>query len=143
MKIIFLDIDGVIVTGKSFNDDCEVDSHCVYWVNRLTEETGAVLVLSSSRRQSRSFGECIQLLQNWGITGRLMSKTPILDDDNERGDEIRLWMEQFPGEYSFIIIDDSEDMKDLESCRIRTTWENGFTENEYLQAKEILEGRAR
>jgi HAD domain in Swiss Army Knife RNA repair proteins len=141
MKIIFLDIDGVIVTGKSFNDNCEVDSNCVYWLNRLTEETGAVLVLSSSRRKSRSFGECVQLLQNWGITGRLMSKTRILDDNHERGDEIRLWMETFPGEYSFIIIDDSENMKDLESRRIRTTWENGFTENEYLQAREILEAR--
>jgi hypothetical protein len=38
MKIIFLDIDGVIVTGKSFNDRCEVDANCIRGLNRLTDE---------------------------------------------------------------------------------------------------------
>ena len=64
MKIIFLDIDGVMNSEKSLNDFFEQDGEerfehwiphpmHVKWLNKITDETGAKIVISSPWRTNR------------------------------------------------------------------------------------------
>lgn len=48
MKVIFLDIDGVLNTSKTFENGLEIDSFRLEYLKTIIEETSAKIVLSSS-----------------------------------------------------------------------------------------------
>lgn len=94
MKIIFLDIDGVLnhelwATERMYRNRVEDDSDYEYYrnffdpksiafLNLITEKTGAKIVVSSSWRRSRTVEELRELLKLMGVTGEVFSKTPHL-----------------------------------------------------------------
>lgn len=53
MKAIFLDIDGVLITPKQARNpnDKSADATCVANLNQIVEQTGAKIIISSSRRE--------------------------------------------------------------------------------------------
>ena len=63
MKIIFLDIDGVICTPKT--DFRYLDIRCVNHLNNIVEDTGAKIVISSSWRYGRTLKGLQNLLYNF------------------------------------------------------------------------------
>lgn len=90
MKVIFLDVDGVLNSDEFFDnnkDNSYIDEKTVRLVKKAVEETGAKVVVSSSFRYTRSFGKVQEILLRNGIT---FDKTPFLD--NERGKEIKQWI---------------------------------------------------
>lgn len=118
MKLIFLDIDGVL-NHQSFyeNTDYSVrnkererlddewgDMFCpksTAWYNKLTDATGAKTVVSSSKRHIE--GNLDYMRQMWlnrGFTGELLSITPFLSFKQQatrtaaRGCEIQTWLER-------------------------------------------------
>lgn len=116
MKIIFLDIDGVLnhqlwfesINGKPEYKKEGPDDYrrwfCPFSVdllNHLTTETGAKIVVSSSWRKGRTVEQLQKLLKDNGITGEVIDKTPYLrftgvDDYTysvPRGCEIKAWLE--------------------------------------------------
>lgn len=102
MKVIFLDVDGVLNSDEFFDnntDNSYIDEKTVRLVKKAVEETGAKVVVSSSFRYTRSFGKVQEILLRNGIA---FDKTPFLD--NERGKEIKQWID----EHSKI----SEELKD-------------------------------
>ena len=103
MKVIFLDVDGVLNSDEFFDnnkDNSYIDEKTVRLLKKAVEETGAKVVVSSSFRYTRSFGKVQEILLRNGIT---FDKTPFLD--NERGKEIKQWI----AEHSKI----SEELKDV------------------------------
>lgn len=117
MKVIFLDIDGVLNT-KSYRENPEVDyfEHPISEIHMclleyLAKTTGAKIVLSSTWReywelgeeQSDSFGYYInKLFSKYGL--EIYDKTPELRD---RSDEIDAWKKLHEGEIeSYVILDD-------------------------------------
>lgn len=61
MKVIFLDIDGVLNTARTFRRQhkiwketgergLEIDEFRVFYLQKIVEQTGAIIVLSSSWR---------------------------------------------------------------------------------------------
>lgn len=78
MKIIFLDIDGVLNSEKwyteRFDKDlqsyplCEFDPLCVEQLNILIQKTNAKLVISSTWRLGRTIDELKNLFEKVGIT---------------------------------------------------------------------------
>lgn len=131
MKIIFLDIDGVLNSAAWFKrrkgkeldkDNFHFDPEAVKELNKITDETGAKIVLSSTWRKNRSLESLRELFQNVGITGELIDKTPVLyfkgpnggQRSVPRGVEIKEWLEQSdlkPHLFrSYVIIDDDSDM---------------------------------
>ena len=102
MKVIFLDVDGVLNSDEFFDnnkDNSYIDEKTVRLLKKAVEETGAKVVVSSSFRYTRSFGKVQEILLRNGIT---FDKTPFLD--NERGKERKQWI----AEHSKI----SEELKD-------------------------------
>lgn len=121
MKIIFLDIDGVLnhqlhYSSPEFNEskkdvdkekqkvDYELrqfNGYSIGLLNGLTDDTGAKIVISSSWRKGRTVGELRDLFEKVGISGQVIDKTPVLNfigvEDYHysvpRGCEIKAWLE--------------------------------------------------
>ena len=119
MKIIFLDFDGVICThdsilnaqriikeDKKLYDSESIVSVLVENLNKVIEQTGAVVVITSDWRYSYSVDEMAAFLKNKGFIGQVFDVIPKSKNDN-RGEEIRTWINDF---YciirGFIILDD-------------------------------------
>lgn len=144
MKIIFLDIDGVlnsIRTRETFEDFVFVDDDKILLLKDLIDKTNAKIVLSSSWRTGWRFKEknprcanedvrlfeALQLkLKEFDI--ELMSYT---DNFWHRGKEIDTWLKQWQGEKveSFIILDDmpKEDFEPNTDHLIQTNIATGLT----------------
>ncbi len=124
MKIIFLDIDGVLNntrTKETVDDFIFVEDNKILLLKEIINKTGAKIVLSSSWRKGWRFKEenpkCASVevrlfkalelkLKSHGI--ELMSYTPHLW---QRGEEIEIWLDEWRGEEieSFVILDDMEE----------------------------------
>ena len=132
MKIIFLDIDGVLVHSKTVGNaklkplpktDLERDSrvfdpNCINILNKITEATGASLVISSSWRIASSVQYIKELFEKIGITGEVVDFTPVIH--NGRGNEIQEWLDNHPKITEYLIVDDEdEDMERLKEEMLR------------------------
>jgi len=125
MRVIFLDIDGVLncqifYEKNSFNhrqDTWVKQNICTErmgWLNDLCEKVGAKVVISSSWRIGRRLDELKEELKSVGATFDIIGFTPNLRGDGYlRGNEIYKYIEDNLGgsEYrDYVIIDDDSDM---------------------------------
>ena len=167
MKVVMLDIDGVLCTPESMKMGYvrvqdrplhKFQRSCVAALNRLTDESGAVLVISSTWRH---FGQSIleEHFKKEGITGKIVGITPngierrtasrAIIISVERGLEIQDWLDKNQGVESFVIIDDSSDMAHLMHKLVQTKWQDpdgdkskeGLTEAKVDEALEMLRGK--
>lgn len=134
MKFIFLDVDGVLnyeefYTGGKRSDSYPLSEFCpdaVNQVNRIIENTGATVVLSSSWRHGRTKEEMNAILKEAGFKYEIYDFTPNLSYDKkcggdwiERGNEILKWLIDNKHynynayritDHNYVIIDDDTDM---------------------------------
>ena len=110
MKVIFLDIDGVLNSDEYLDKvkksdiqgiERDIDVEKVKLLKRAIDETGARVVLSSSWRYTRNARYLKELLANYRIR---VDSTPYIRD--ERGLEIKKWLSENQGVEDFIILDD-------------------------------------
>lgn len=115
MKVIFLDIDGVLNSHEYWKREgsatsgafeytsikrwvADIDPRAVKRLNRLIRKTGAKVVLSTSWRQGAPpeffKGNTLEFLQEVlemrGFRGKIIGETPYLPG-RPRSDEIRTW----------------------------------------------------
>ena len=131
MKVIFLDIDGVLNytqwyvsdrnPGNINGQEGDIDPMCVERVLRICKETGAKVVITSDWRIS--WEGTLMRLERMGLTRDIViDKTPypwgisrrdyMLCDDDEyctRGAEINMWLRDHPECTNFVIVDDRID----------------------------------
>ena len=158
MKIIFLDIDGVLNSAEymsfkqeewnSGDDSKMIDENSVSLLNKIVQETGAKVVISSSWRLHFTIEKLREILCSKGFIGEIIDKTPTINpliDEIEvhgnipRGLEIQKWLRSKPHNIeSFVILDDNSDMVHLSKFLVKTTWEHGMLEQHVLKAIEIL-----
>jgi hypothetical protein len=123
MKVIFLDIDGVLnhenwfkkrmtikndFNSKEWNDHYpfyEFDPESVKQLNKIIDKTGAKVVISSTWRHGRTVEQLQEILDKVGFIGEVIDKTPSFiarGTDNlgekisytiPRGCEIDWWLE--------------------------------------------------
>lgn len=155
MKIVFLDIDGVLNSDDWYKSgeakkayektkivsDYHFDPNAWKWVEKLLIETGAKIVLSSSWRNFtleatlKDFtGNNFEVLNKYivGITPRSALR--------RRGNEIKTFIETTDIKIDkYVIIDDDTDFNtDQLPYFVRTDWFHGITEENYNKAKKIL-----
>lgn len=148
MKIIFLDIDGVLnytecwVKPEHKNKGClKWDANCVKQLNRIIQETGAKIVVSSTWRLINY--DYYVLTKEMDIEGEFIGKTINLGDDGTRGDEIKDWLNNNEVN-QFIIVDDDPDneMGDLKEYLIQPIGViDGLTKKLADKAIEKLKGK--
>jgi len=141
MKVLFLDIDGVLNSEKWFKERTKEQqfSHaselCVelmHLFDEIVEQTGCKVVLSSTWRLSRTWRED---LEHQGLnTNSIIDRTPHMPrpagtsvEYCERGKEIAQWLSEHPEVTVYAILDDDRDMLP-EQPFFRTTWKIGLTE---------------
>lgn len=139
MRIIFLDVDGVLNTAASFErrHGDVVDPACVARFNRLIDETGARVVLSSTWRLARGFRT---VLRDLGVRANIVDRTPYFTDGRRRGHEIAAWLAANPGVTSYVILDDEDDMLPGQPL-VRTRLADGLTDADVERAKAMLLSR--
>lgn len=146
MKIIFLDFDGVMLNRSSFAKCSGIYSKaapsCVAALNKITDATGAKIVVSSTWRLGLSLIELREHLKEWGVTADVIDRTPFLSYAAVRGHEITMWITSFKRDDidSFVILDDEKDMGALLSRLVRTKFNDGLTEADADKAIELLSG---
>lgn len=142
MKIIFLDIDGVLNTRRSLRAREKANQKCIAALNSLLLRSDAKIVVSSSWRIGRSRIQMCDTLNKMGvIPGRILGLTPVIDDNYFRGNEIQAWIDMNASRYeidSFVIIDDDNDMEHLLPHLVQTNMIDGLTEELAAQALSFL-----
>lgn len=152
MKVIFLDVDGVLNSGEGlkqhinkngFNGILEyskIEDKPLKLLQEIIEKTSAKIVLSSSWNNNKRLYEKLERrLRDCGM--EIYDITPSLGSGNQRGDEIREWISANPVE-KFIILDDDSDMCEYTTMEnfINTTYKHGLTEELKDKAIEVLNG---
>ena len=174
MKVLFLDIDGVLnsenwfgyrlycIKNNMFNEVINfvntnderikyklsmIDDRAIANLNRIIEETGCKVVLSSSWRSSieseNIFTE--NLLKLKGFKYEFYDVTPRLwfsDFSIRRGEEIKFWLDKESEKHeieSFVILEDDSDMLPEQMNNfIHVDGQVGLTDRDVLTAIEIL-----
>ncbi len=159
MKVIFLDIDGVLNHEEFFMahiDEMEqfpVDPACVRRIKEIVDATGARIVLTSSWRMgwNRGAGEMdelcrrlVEIMAEFDL--EIYDKTDWLRS-GDRGLEIREWINKAPLRVErFVIIDDNDfhwAKRRLDSYWIQTDFSDGGLKEEHVPraVKILTDGR--
>jgi hypothetical protein len=154
MKVIFVDVDGVLNTPATWGAwsrmgyAAALESALIARVRQLALDTGARCVLSSTwRLNTGSKGEqggypmsIASFKQRGWLEARehFVGATPYLAG-LQRGQEIRAWLKAHPEVTAFVVLDDSSDMLGVEAHHVAVDPHVGLTDADCVWAKKILE----
>lgn len=157
IKVIFLDIDGVLNGDNGsplFSEGWPIshlETNLIEKINQIVEaldqisEIKTKIVISSSWRVRFTLPEMIEMLQTKGLRVEIIGVTPRLFPKKmslpvERGQEIKAWLQDIK-EYQvnkFVILDDESDMMDLKNFLIKTNYKTGITDADVNKAINML-----
>lgn len=141
MKVLFLDIDGVVNKRENFDPaknpgPFPLDAYCAFLVGRIQLQTGCKVVLSSSWRYH---AEARQIVSK-RVTELLDHTTTNFKWDGVkrfargrewphelRGDEVNQWLSEHPEVTKYAILDDEADFYDDQPL-FKTTFDEGLTD---------------
>ncbi|MFC1550692.1 HAD domain-containing protein [Candidatus Neomarinimicrobiota bacterium] len=157
MNIIFLDIDGVLVTRNSVkyqflhqpqSDKIRFSRRAVNNLNKLIKKTSAKIVITSTWRLLYTLDELIVKFKEQEIKGEIISTTSIIhhavEDDIPRGEKIADWLADRSDVDQYVIIDDDALADCIQfhpyNC-VNTSYKDGFASDGKLEeALHILLG---
>jgi hypothetical protein len=125
LRVVFLDIDGVLAPIRRWDRYGDLDSACVRVLNEIVARGGADVVVSSSWRYGKTIAELQAMLDAEGFAGRVLDKTPTGTPGADRGEEIASWLAAHAVE-GYVIIDDHADMGELRSRLVQTQPAHGL-----------------
>lgn len=145
MKILFLDIDGVVnckTTTQRHRGAIGIDPYLAFLVGKIQIDTECEVVLSSTWRL---WEESRNEVRKQVI--KFIDCTPSLKEHHERGYEIKAWLDEHPEVIRYAILDDDSDMlPEQKDNFFQTSWEHGITEDiakrvtEHLNKKAFVDG---
>lgn len=151
MKVIFLDVDGVLnernTPTRTKTHMIFIDEEKLFRLKRIVDATDAKIVLSSTwrydRDDARYNGDFLELQEAFRSVGLdFYSYTPVDAIGIRRGMEIRAWLGLHPEVDRFIILDD--ELYDFEERGllphlVKTDFaDGGLTEKHTREAIELL-----
>lgn len=147
MKVLFLDIDGVVNCSKTMQRHrgvIGIDPYMALLVDRIVQATGCEVVLSSTWRLWPETREEVkrQVCQFIDTTPQLlrsMSNGGFINGEDydgkggyqsaSRGYEIQDWLDRHPEVTQYAILDDDSDMLAQQKPNFfKTTWDDGLNE---------------
>lgn len=152
MKVLFLDIDGVLNSiatfkSRSRNGRERIDPACVQLLDQVIDATDARIVVSSTWRFS-GLDYVRHVLVRFGLRNAdaIMDVTPRLpapvaaDAALERGLEIGAWLRGRQDVEAFAIVDDDADMGPFLPRLVQTSFETGMTGDHTERLIALLNG---
>lgn len=150
MKVLFLDIDGVVNKRENFNPKgmmgpYPIDAYCAFLVGRIVLQTGCEVVLSSSWRHHpdgvKTVSErVVPLLDKTGNhkwDGKIRHARGRDWPHDLRGDEVNDWLAEHPEVERYAILDGDSDFYD-EQPLFQTTFKDGLTDEIAQQVIDYL-----
>lgn len=146
MKVLFLDIDGVLNSDTFYLNRpkeikhlpyplSEFDPACITRLNRILDETKARLVISSSWRHGTFLD---RILSKAGIATEMWDITPY-GMGKPRGYEIRQFLKEHPDIENYVILDDVDNMlPEQQPHLVLTKYYYGLTDEDAEKAINIL-----
>lgn len=141
-KYLFLDVDGVLNSVSWYREEWnknhaypqgDFDPKCVELVNRIVEETGCKVVVSSSWRTESNLQS---IFDKAGLKFKIHSITPF---GSHRGCEIQEWLDSQTEPYVYAIVDDDRDMLSHQrKYFIKTNTAIGITDEDVRHIINIL-----
>lgn len=133
MKILFLDVDGVLNHRQSISLYA-ISRPALRRLRHVLDSTGARVVMSSTWRKNPDHREVFKrrtLIQPIGYTP--------CHADGHRGGEIKAWLDQAPEVERYAIVDDDGDMLiEQRPFFVQTSFETGLLDEHVDQLIEIL-----
>lgn len=142
MKILFLDIDGVVnCSSTNFKTDLwPIDRYMAFLVGKIVMQTDCKVVLSSSWRVHPEGRETVEkhVVPVLDVTCRSWYDREN-DHHSTRGEEIQKWLDEHPEVTKYAILDDDSDMLPRQK-HFRTSWGSGLTEKIAQEVIQYLNG---
>ena len=144
MKILFLDIDGVLntptfideVDAKIFSSG-QIDPRLIDNLNIIVAQTNCKIVVSSTWRRHNSIQVLQKTLEDRRFKGSIIDLTPI--NDLPRHLQIEQWLDTTSLDVKkFVIVDDFYDMPNLTRHFVKTNEKFGLTEEDAFSCIKIL-----
>ncbi len=149
MKVLFLDVDGVLN-----NDDWCWELFYKYKVQvyrnnilyepsvlqlkRIVNETGCEIVVSSAwRKVPTAYEDLKNTLKRYGIS--VIGETPYVG--GTRGDDIEAWFKENGNVEAYTILDDDSDMDEHYGHLVQTNYFVGLTKEDADRCIEMLNGK--
>ena len=153
IKVIFLDIDGVlnslVYDRERKENDGNIDETRLPLIKRIVDETQAKIVLSSSWRTHWNQNPllCDSVGKDMAALFAVYQleiddKTPVLPS-NDRAEEIRMWLNQNPAVTHLVILDDNRfGWGELQEYLVSTSYRigRGLEEKHLLEVIRLLNG---
>ena len=144
VKIIFLDIDGVLNNDNTPPypkgwPESHIHDDLVAKVERLAQQSGAKIVMSTSWRAKFSAPEFQELLGKKGLTAEIIDCTPLKFSYRDRSGDIRDWLDDNAelGVEKFVALDDVQ-MYNMNGHLVLTDYHKGITDDDVEKALKIL-----
>jgi Swiss Army Knife RNA repair-like protein len=156
--VVFLDIDGVLnskqwyahercLSGRHFTVfnraetlEYSIDPDCVQRLNRILQQTGAVVIVSSSWRKKHALSEIVSILESRGFRGEVDGATSA-NGTLSRTEEITEWLaENRPPGAAYVVIDDELTSALPTERVVSPSNQTGLTDRDVEQAIAILTG---
>jgi hypothetical protein len=159
MKVLFLDIDGVLNStdflqrkaarngGRVIGTD-HIDPDAVSRLNTIIAMTDCKVVVSSVWRFNKTPDELYLHLRKHGFVGEVIGSTPQnAKKGYERGHEIQEWLDTVGQQFEepvecFVILDDDSDMVHLLHRLVKTKFANGLQDEHVAKAIALLSEEA-
>ncbi len=152
MKVIFLDIDGVLNSeewdkhvqsftyGARFNSCYLLSQEMILLLQNVVYQTNADIVLTSSwRTNERAMDALRKQLSLYHLPVR---DTTLYSTYNTRADDVNEWLRDNPSVHSYVIVDDYDDGftqdKTLSTHFVQTTYARGLTFEKAAEMIEVL-----
>jgi len=151
MKVVFLDLDGVLNSTDYLDNDPRATiivvsgpegllaPDMVECLNRITSATGASIVMTTAWRYHLDQERLVQALERAGVDAPVIDRTPILPGETRRT-EVQEWLDVHPEVTSFVILEDGHNMGHLKPFTVYTEEAVGLQDEHVGPAISILEG---
>jgi hypothetical protein len=151
MKVLFLDIDGVLNSREWFIVNKEnvlfhsglmhrhaedLDPQACKLVNQLCTEFSLSIVISSTWRRLHSLSEIQKMFASRGLSAPIIGATPQLRS-GYRGQEVDEWLYDHPGLPHYVILDDDGDFGPHQPL-VQTNNEYGVCYRDIDKARTLL-----
>ena len=143
MRVIFLDVDGVLNSQINYRTD--IFPEMADRLGRIITATGAVIVLSSAWRYQifrgqHSLESFSMFLRERGAHGANVIDTTVADEVlRGRGCQITRWLAEHPEVRSYVILDDVPSFIAIDDWRlVQTDGDFGLTDVDVAEAIEVL-----
>jgi hypothetical protein len=139
MKVLFLDIDGVMNNFHQRNFGEKLSEPSCDALNTITKRIPDLKIVISSAWRIWGTEYMRELLEKNGIDGASERVIDVTGDENGiRGHQIQCWLDRNPGVTNMVILDDESDMGQLMNKLVKTNSFVGLTSTDADKAVAVL-----